>query len=123
MKKNLKSLLALVLVIFTVMLSACASVGLIKSETDESGTMTAHLYSKKGENGVEYCLSLLGKDEVLDMEAEPNIHKSETEFDFDWSKDMLAVMVEEADMPKETFIEKGDFTVVFGQLTGAVEKK
>jgi len=122
MKMNFKKILALLLVVVTVSLSACTSVGLIKAETNEEDTVTAYLYSKKGEDGVEYCFSLLDKDKALDVESEPNVYKSLTEYDFEWNGDMIAVIVNESKLPKEPIIEVGDVTVVFGHLTGVTEQ-
>lgn len=122
MAKNIKRSMAVLLVVMTLVLCACGvKIGLIKEATDPSDKMTAYLFTRKVEGEVEYCLTLLEKDEPLDMAAEPNVHKSPYEFDFDWSDNMLAVMQNDKEEPIADIKEFGDIMVVFGQLVGVEE--
>lgn len=116
MTKKIKKIVSIVLVVMTIALCACGTkIGLIKEATDATDKMTAYLFTRKVEGKVEYCLTLLEKDETLDMAAEPNIHKSPYEFDFDWNETMLAVMQNEKEETVEDVKEFGDIIVVYGK--------
>lgn len=115
MKTNVKKALILLLVMLTVVLSGCGEKpGIKKAEDNVDGTHTAYYYLRKVENEKQYCLSLLKKDEELVMEDEPNLYVSDMKFDFEWSEDILCVVLNEKDETLKDAIEIDNILVAFG---------
>lgn len=118
MKTKMTRIFALVMVLLMLALSGCGeSDGIKKEEANDEGTVKAYLFLRTVDNEKEYCLSLLDIDEELDMQAEPNVYKSEYEFDFEWSGNMLAVIQNEEDKSFNDFRTIGDIDIAFGTIS------
>ena len=117
MRTDAKKICAVLLLFFMLALTSCSGFyGIKKTVSDETKSHTAYYYTRQGEEGTEYCLSLLKYDEELDMEETPNVYISEKDFDFDFSDGLLAIFMEEEDNPKES-IEIDGILVAYGYLS------
>ena len=118
MKTKMTKVFALAMVFLMITLCGCAEADGIKKEAvNDKGTAKAYLYLRTVDDEKEYCLSLLEPEDELDMEAEPNVYKSEYEFDFEWSGNMLAVIQNEKDKKINDFRVIGDIEIAFGSIT------
>lgn len=115
MNANVKKISAFLMIFFVLSLTACSSYGVKKEEENYQKTHIAYYYTRRGESGVEYCLSMLKAEEELDMVAEPNVYISDKEFDFEWGTDLLAVFLDEDAEPKEP-TEIDGYLIAYGYL-------
>lgn len=115
MKANIKKISAFLMIFFVLSLTACASYGIKKEAENYQKTHIAYYYTRRGESGTEYCLSMLKVEEELDMEAEPNVYISDKKFDFEWDEDLLAVFLDEDAEPEEP-IEIDGYLIAYGFL-------
>lgn len=117
MKANVKKICAVLMVLLILALTACQEpYGVKKTVPNESESHIAYYYTRRGDDGREYCMSLLKADEELNTEAEPNVYISDEEFDFEWDTDVLAVFLNDETIIKDP-IEIDGILIAYGYLS------